>query len=70
MIKSNLLNFSCVWDFYNKIVQRIWSNSFWYSKIRLFEKNKRILTLINKSVTTGFSVFITKHISNHIIKNN
>ena len=51
MIKSNLLKFSIVWNLRNKIVCRIYSNIFWYRKIKLCDKNKR-----NDSVTIGLSL--------------
>ena len=60
MIKYDLLKLSFIQNFHNEIVCRIQSNSFWYSKIRLLDKNKKMfsfLPLINISVTVGYRFY-------------
>ena len=41
MINCHLLKLLFIWNFYYKVVCRIWPNRFWYSKIRLCYRNKR-----------------------------
>ena len=41
MINCELLKFSFVWNFYNKVMDRIYSNIFQYDKIKLSNGNKR-----------------------------
>ena len=56
MIKWNLLEFSFVWNFHNKIMCWIYSDIFCNSKIRVCDKKKRIFNfppLINNSGTKG-----------------
>ena len=72
MLKCNLLKFSFVWDFHNKIVCWIWCNIFWNLKIRLCDKKIEMfsfLPLINNLVTIGLCILLP-HISNYIIKYN
>ena len=60
MVKCNLLKFSFVWNFLNEIVNTI---------VRLCNKSKRIfsfLSLINNSVTIGFSFLLLSISSNTV----
>ena len=70
MIKCNLLKFSFLWNFRNKIVSRIYSNIFCRSKMILCNKNKKVVlfSTSNKSSYYWIKFFIAKHISNHVIK--
>ena len=71
MNKCDLLKFSFVWIFHNKIVYRIYSNIFCSNKIKLCDKNKRNVKFsISEKQFSYYWImfFIAKHISNHIIK--
>ena len=68
LINCDLLKLSFVWNFYNKVMGGIQSNIFWYDKIRLQNKRKRLfsfLSLINNSVTIRLRFLL---LSNHIVK--
>ena len=59
MIKYNFLTFLFI--FHNIIAQRIYSDIFWQSKMKLCNKKREMLSflpLINNSVTMGLSFLL------------
>ena len=67
----NFLKLSSIWNLHDEEVCGVYSHILWYLGVWLWNKTERIfnfLPLINSSVTTDWSVFITTNNSNHVIK--